>query len=102
MATGGGLALPEALVDEEGRSWFKRYEVCASANGWNDAKKLLCLPTLLKGHTWAIYDSLQEEETDTYEPMKAAILKRLCPDMEEDRVVARERLSKDAYMRERV
>ena len=94
MRTGGGLALPEPLGDEEGRSWFKRYEVCTSANGWNDQKKLLRLPTLLKGRSWAIYDSLQEEEMDTYEHMKAAILKRLCPDTEEDRVVARERLSK--------
>ena len=67
MATGGGLALPEPLVDDEARSWFKRYEVCASANGWNDQKKLLRLPTLLKGRSWAIYDSLQDEETDTYD-----------------------------------
>ena len=93
MATGGGLALPEPLVDEEARSWFKRYEVCALANGWNDQKKLLRLPTLLKGRSWAIYDSLQEGDLDTYEHLKDAILKRLCPDTEEDRVVARERLS---------
>ena len=44
--------------------------------------------------SWAIYDSLQEEEMDTYKHMKAAILKRLCLDMEEDRVVAHERLSR--------
>ena len=35
-----------------------------------------------------------KEEMDTYKHMKAAILKRLCPDTEEDRVVARKRLSK--------
>ena len=94
MATGGGLALPEPLIDEEARSWFKRYEVCASANGWNDQKKLLRLPTLLKGCSWAVYDSLGDEETDTYDHLKAAILKRLCLDTEEDRIVARERLSR--------
>ena len=91
MATGGGLALPEPLVDDEARSWFKRYEVCASANGWNDQKKLLRLPTLLKGRSWAIYDTLQDEETDTYDHLKAAILKRLCPDTK-DRIVVCERL----------
>ena len=100
MATGGGLALPEPLVDDEARSWFKRYEVCASANGWNDQKKLLRLPTLLKGRSWAIYDSLQDEETDTYDHLKAAILKRLCPDTEEDRIVARERLSRRVLRKE--
>ena len=73
--------------------WFKRYEVCALANGWNDQKKLLRSPTLLKERSWAIYDSLQEGDLDTYEHLKDAILKRLCPDTEEDRVVARERLS---------
>ena len=53
MATGGGLALPEHLQDEDAGSWFKRFEVCAAANSWDDAKKLNCLPTLLKGRAWA-------------------------------------------------
>ena len=93
MATGGGLALPKPLVDEEARSWFKHYEVCALANGWYDQKKLLHLPTLIKGHSWAIYDSLQEGDLDTYEHLKDAILKCLCPYTEEDRVVPRKCLS---------
>ena len=50
MATGGGLALPEHLQDEDARSWFKRFEVCAATNGWDNARKLLRLPTLLRGH----------------------------------------------------
>ena len=61
MATGGGLALPEHLQDEDASSWFKRFEVCAAANSWDDAKKLLRLPTLLKGRAWAIFDSLGED-----------------------------------------
>jgi len=93
MATGGGLALPEPLESKDTKSWFKRYEVCATVNGWNDPKKLLRLPTLLKGRSWAVYDSLREEDTDSYEHLKAAILRRLCPDTEEDRLVARKRLS---------
>jgi len=94
MATGVGLALPEPLHDEDARSWFKRYEVCVAANGWNDQKKLLRLPTLLKGRAWAIYDSLGDDQTDTYQNLKAAILARLCPDTEEDRMVSREKLSR--------
>ena len=90
---GGGLALPEPLESEDAKSWFKRYEVYATANGWNDPKKLLCLPALLKGRSWAVYDSLREEDTDAYEHLKAAILRRLCPDTEKDRLVARKRLS---------
>ena len=73
MATGVGLALPEPLHDEDAKSWFKRYEVCAAANGWNDQKKLLRLPTLLKGRAWAIYDSLGDDQIDSYQNLKAAI-----------------------------
>ena len=94
MATGGGLALPEPLQDEDSRSWFKRFEVCAAANSWDDAKKLLRLPTLLKGRAWAIYDALGEGDTDTYDHLKDALLQRLSPDTEEDRLAARERLSR--------
>ena len=95
MATGGSLALPEPLEGEDAKSWFKRYEVCVTANGWNDQKKFSRLPTLLKGRAWAVYDSLHDDgDTDSYEHLKAAILKRLCPDTEEDRLVAREKLSR--------
>ena len=93
MATGVGFALPEPLHDEDSRSWFKRFEVCAAANGWDEAKKLLRLPTLLRGRAWAVFDSLGEADTDSYEHLKAALLRRLSPDTEEDRLAARERLS---------
>ena len=93
MATGVGLALPEPLHDEDSRSWFKRFEVCATANGWDEAKKLLRLPTLLRGRAWAVFDSLGEANTDSYEHLKASLLRRLSPDTEEDRLAARERLS---------
>ena len=93
MATGGGLALPEHLQDEDACSWFKQFEVCAAANGWDNAKKLLRLPTLLSGRAWAIYDSLDEESTDTYSHLKSALLQRLCPDTEEDHLAAQEQLS---------
>jgi len=93
MATGGGLALPEPLESKDAKSWFKCYKVCVMANGWNNQKKLLRLPTLLKGHSWAVYDSLYEEDTDSYEHLKVTILKHLYPGTEEDRLVAHERLS---------
>jgi len=36
-------------------AWFKWFEVCAAANGWDEVKKLLCLSTLLTSHTWAVF-----------------------------------------------
>ena len=94
MATGGGLALPEPLQDEDSRSWFKRFEVSAAANSWNDMKKLLRLPILLKGRAWAIYDALGKGDTDTYDHLKNALLQCLSPDTEEDRLATQEGLSR--------
>ena len=51
MATsmGGGIVLPEHLQDDNARSWFKHFKACRAANGWNAAKRLASLLTLLKG-----------------------------------------------------
>jgi len=66
----------------------------AASNVWDAAKKLLHLPTLLKGHAQAIFDSLGEDETDSYDHLKTALLKRLSPDTEEDHLAALEQLSR--------
>ena len=43
--------------------------VCAAANDWDNVKKLLRLSsTLLRGHTWVIYDLL-DEEVRTHTPI---------------------------------
>ena len=88
-----GLALPQPLQDRDAREWFKRFEVCASANEWNEGK-LKRLPTLLRGCTWAVYDALGERQMDMYAHLKTALLKRLSPDTEQDRLSAREELAK--------
>ena len=43
---------------------------------------------------WAIFDSLGEDSTDTYTHLKNALLQRLSPDTEEDRLAALELLLK--------
>ena len=103
MASGGGhgLALPEPLQDEGAKTWFKRFEVCAAANEWNNKKKLLRAPTLLKGRAWAVYDALPDSETDTYAHLKQALLSRLSPDTDEDRLSAREALSQRRLRQDR-
>ena len=88
-----GLALPEVLQDGDAKSWFKRSEVCAAANEWDNGKKFKHLPTLLRGRAWAIFDALPDTSTDTYEHLKEALLSRLSLDTEEDRQNARESLS---------
>ena len=90
MASGGIVAPPEPLHGDDAKSWFKRFEVCAAANEWDDSRKLLTLPTLLKGQAWAVFDALSDEEKDTYTQLKEALLRTLSPDTEEDRLSTRE------------
>jgi len=56
-------------------------------------KQLLRLPTLHRGRAWAIFDSLGDGGMDTYDHLKAALLLRLSPDTDEDRIAVQERLS---------
>ena len=74
------ICLPEPLQHDDARLWFKRFKLCAAANEWDATKQLLRLPTLLKGRSWEIYESLGDENKDTYAQLKKAILDRLNPD----------------------
>ena len=94
MASSVGLALPEPLQDKDAKSWFKRYEVCAAANEWNAEKQLLRLPTLLRGRAWAIFDALPDGDKGSYNDLKKALLERLSPDTDEDRLSARDELAR--------
>ena len=87
------VCLPEPLQHEDASSWFKRFELCAAVNDWNEAKQLLRLPTLLRRRAWAIYESLSDADKETYAKLKKAILERLNPDTDENRLAAREQLS---------
>ena len=87
MALGTGIALSEVLCGKDAKSWFKRFEVCAGVNGCNNKNKLRRVSTLLQGHAWAVFDSLTDEETDTYAHLKEALLQQLCPDTYEERLI---------------
>ena len=89
---GNRVCLPEHLDDGDARSWFKRYELYAAANEWNEAKKLLRLLTLFKGWAWVIFESLGDSKKDTYAHLKGTMMKRLNPDTDENRMVACEQL----------
>ena len=97
MATGNTICLPEPLEDGDAKAWFRRFDVCAAANDWNAAKKLVRLPTLLRGRAWAIYESLGENDNESYNVLKGAIISRLNPDTDEDRLAAREQLTRRRF-----
>jgi len=85
------------LQGENARSWFRRFEVCAAANEWDNEKKLRRVPTLLKGRAWAVYDALTDAETDTYAHLKAALLEQLSPDTDEEKLRARDELARRRF-----
>ena len=87
------ICLPEPLQYDDARSWFRRFELCAAANEWDAAKQLLRLPTLLRGRSWAVYESLSNADKETYAKLKKAILDRLDPYTDEHRLAARDHLS---------
>ena len=97
MATGTAICLPEPLEDGDAKAWFRRFDVCAAANDWNAAKKRVRVPTLLRGRAWAIYESLGESDCESYNTLKRAIISRLNPDTDEDRLAAREQLTRRRF-----
>lgn len=56
------------------------------ANGWDVAKMLLQVLTLLKGHAWAVFDPLTEANTDSYDHLKTTLLVKLAPDSSEEKM----------------
>ena len=49
MSTTKHISLPKTFASGDVSEWFKWFEICCSANDWNDATKALKLPTLLEG-----------------------------------------------------
>lgn len=68
--------------------------------GTVNAKKLLHLPTLHKGSTWPVYDSLGADSIDTYAHLKSALFQHMYPDTE-DHLAACEQLSKRKLQEEK-
>eukprot|EP00731_Ephydatia_muelleri_P009248 Em0004g1586a len=76
MATStSSLPLPEITTDDFERSWT-RFHLVAAASKWDDEKKLLMLPALLRGKRVEIFISLSAEEKETLTKLKQALSDR--------------------------
>ncbi len=60
-----GLALPNKFDDGDLASWLQSFDVCATANNWNDDARLRRMPTLLIGRAFAVYQRLIDGQRDT-------------------------------------
>lgn len=56
-------------------AWERHFNVCAAANNWDDAKKLLFLPTLLRGRAFLVYQHLDLQDRASFARLSAAMSK---------------------------
>ena len=82
MSTSGAakhVSLPRIFSEGDPTEWFKRYEICCTANDWSDEVKAKKLPTLLEGEALATWLELTAEQQASYTDAKARMLERLSP-----------------------
>lgn len=73
------VSLPKPFASGDAKEWFKRFDICCKANGWNEATQALKLPTLLEGEALAIWLELTEEQQGNYTTAKDSIVKTMMP-----------------------
>ena len=55
------VSLPKPFVSGDAHDWFKWFDICCRANGWDAVTKALKLPTLLEGEALAVWSDMEEE-----------------------------------------
>ena len=67
------VSVPKPFANGDVNEWFKRYEICCKANGWNEAT------TLLQGEALAVWLKLSEEQQQSYATAKKELSIALMP-----------------------
>ena len=76
---GGHVSVPKSFSDGDAREWFQRFEICCSANQWNDEIKARKLPTLLEGEALASWLELSDEQQADYKVAKEQLITKMAP-----------------------
>ena len=76
MATGRHISLPKTFASGDASEWFKRFEICCTANEWNAATKASKLSTLLEGETLAIWLEFSDDDQKDYKEAKKKIVEK--------------------------
>ena len=80
--------VPEKFDSGDIVSWLRQFECCASANSWNDTKKLAVLPAFLRGPAATYYHSLAADQKDSYANLTKHLREALCPAVDRERYFA--------------
>ena len=73
------ISLPSAFSEGDPTEWFQRFDICSTANDWDDTMKAKKLPTLLEGEALAIWLELSQDEQKDYGEAKKRIVSRMAP-----------------------
>lgn len=73
------VSLPKPFSNGDVNEWFKRFDICCRANGWNAAAMALKLPTLLEGEALAVWLELSEEDQSSYSKAREKIKQKMLP-----------------------
>ena len=71
--------LPERVSDGDFATWLRHFDRRASANDWNDDKRIAKLPAFLHGPAAVYFDSLGDAEKDTLPHLLDSLKKCFTP-----------------------
>lgn len=73
------VSLPKTFDTGKASEWFQRFEICCRANGWDNDKMALKLPTLLEGEALAVWLELTADEQKDYAATRKKIIDAIKP-----------------------
>ena len=77
--------MPEIFDSGDIVSWLRQFEVCATANSWDDAKKLKVLPAFLRGPAATYFHALEDGQKDTYGNLAKNLTQVFCPAVDREK-----------------
>ena len=76
---------PEKFDSGDIVTWFRQFECCATANNWNEEKRLRVLPAFLRGPAATYFHALPNEAKDSYQHLKESLQACFCPIVDRER-----------------
>ena len=74
-----GLATPSKFSDGNITEWLDRFEVCATANEWVEATKIVQIPTFLEGRAFAIFKEVPNPAALSFDELRQALVDKFLP-----------------------
>lgn len=79
MAHGQHVSLPKMFLSGYVTEWFKRFDICSRANGWNSETKAKKHPMLLEGEALEVWMELSKDDQKNYGTAKEKMAKQIMP-----------------------